>query len=82
MIPRIYDSRLGTPLYWRNEISGVLSDAIMAYFAYQTGSRDEPLTDAQAALVLGYARYYVDAPCWLANATDPEAIEEIEALQQ
>lgn len=56
-IPRIYQEPVGVPLYWMNEQSGNLRQAVMAYLE---GREDND----QRAWVIEYIRYVLDAPCW------------------
>lgn len=63
--PTTYLAPRGTPLYWRDEMSGVLPAAIWAYIAHVA----EPLTapapaPEQLGLVIAYLRYVIAAPCW------------------
>lgn len=55
LVPRVYPH--GGPLYWRDEASGVLPAAVMAYLH----ARETP---AQLALVIDYCVYWCEAPCW------------------
>jgi hypothetical protein len=57
--PAVYILPLGLPLYWRNEQSGELRAAVMAYLNQQN-----QLTEEQFRLVRAYLRYWVFAPCW------------------
>jgi len=49
------------PLNWADEISGKLTDAVLAFF------KGGPLTPEHFELVRGYCEYYVRAPCWEAK---------------
>lgn len=54
---------LGTPLYWRDELSGELHDAIHAFVGYGADKRNLP-TFKQVVLTVAYLKYVIDAPCW------------------
>jgi hypothetical protein len=62
VIPAVYIPPLGTPLYWRDEESGVLRDAVWAY--YCCGFRTGTITAPEIAVVVEYLRYVISAPCW------------------
>lgn len=49
--------RLGYPLYWHDEQSGVLAKAVTAYL-------DGKETEEQLALVIDYCAAWVEAPVW------------------
>ncbi len=61
-IAKIYIGPFGTPLYWRNELTGRLSDAIHAYLANRVEGK--PITPIQTETFRAYLEYYIDAPCW------------------
>lgn len=64
-MPTTYEPPLGTPLYWRNEVTGVLGAAIWAYIAHGAEPTVQPAPSAeQLALVVAYLRYVINAPCW------------------
>lgn len=63
-MPKNYDPPFGTPLYWRNEQSGELSAAILAYLNHRIEPTSQPPTPAQLSLVIDYLRYVIYAPCW------------------
>jgi hypothetical protein len=54
-MPSVYPH--GGPLYWADEQSGVLPQAVTAYLQGEE-------TPEQLALVLEYVRYWLKAPCW------------------
>lgn len=62
-MPEFYVPPYGTPLYWRDEVSGVLPAAVDAYFSFVLGEGPEP-TAEQLSLLLDYIRYHINAPCW------------------
>jgi len=61
-MPAAYMLPLGTPLYWMDETSGELRDAVMAYLNNRIDGT--LITDEQITLVRTYLEYYVNAPCW------------------
>ena len=61
-MPAGYQPPLGLPFSWRDEQSGELARAVMAYLEHCTDNRT--VTDAQIVLVRDYLQYYVSAPCW------------------
>ena len=63
--PTTYLAPLGTPLYWRDEMSGVLPAAIWAYIAHCAEPLTAPApTSDQLVLTIAYLRYVIAAPCW------------------
>jgi hypothetical protein len=64
-MPSTYESPLGLPLHWLNEVTGVLPAAVMAFVGYgaEPDSHPEPTAD-QLALTIAYLGYFIDAPCW------------------
>ena len=50
------------PLYWRNETSGQLAPAVLAYLEDRTGGHRVPESDL--CLVVEYLKQWVKAPCW------------------
>lgn len=78
-MPNWYVPPLGTPLYWRNEQSGVLPRAMEAYMVWSIGNGPS-LTEAQRLTVLAYLRYAINAPCWRGDAVPP--LRELAAQMQ
>jgi hypothetical protein len=68
-MPQFYRAPLGLPFYWRDEISGELTRAVMAYLNW--GVNGQQITEDQVELVADYLSYWVNAPCW-----DQETFEE------
>ncbi len=62
-MPDYYDPSFGTPFYWRQEPTGKLEAAILAYLAHATGDRTAP-TSQQLLLIVDYLKYWIGAPCW------------------
>lgn len=53
------------PLYWQDDQSRVLYDAVWAYICHCAEPEKEPAPgQEQLILVAKYCRYYVNAPCW------------------
>lgn len=68
MIPTIdfahptYDRRFGAPLYWRDEVGGELSAAMMAYVNHAAWPKLSPEpTPEQLVLVIAYLKYAINA---------------------
>lgn len=57
IIPKTYLLPTGGPLYWRDEVSGVLTTAVLAYL-------NDTASDASLKLLADYLEYYIHAPCW------------------
>ena len=70
VIPRTYVQSMGPdvppgPLYWRDEQSGELAEAINAYIDHTLRPSQWPApTAAQLALIVDYCNYWIEAPCW------------------
>ncbi|KAA3645354.1 MAG: hypothetical protein DWQ07_12870 [Chloroflexi bacterium] len=64
VMPQIYMPPFGTPLYWRDEVSGRLPSAVWAYINHVTDSQEPALTYEQLCLVINYCQYFINAPCW------------------
>lgn len=64
-MPATYLPPFGTPLYWMDEMTGVLTKAIYAFNAHcaYPKTQKQP-TDEQRQLVIAYLRYVIYAPCW------------------
>lgn len=61
-MPIVYKAPLGLPFFWRDEASGELNDAVMAYLNNRI--EGQTVTDAQIVLVRDYLAHYIGAPCW------------------
>jgi hypothetical protein len=57
-----YYQAMGIPLYWMDEQSGELKNAINAYLDHQI--KGAAVTDGQIELIRDFLEYYVNAPCW------------------
>lgn len=57
-----YQTSLGLPVRWQDELSGALPTAVQAYSAAAAGRGN--ITREQLALVQEYVCYYLAAPCW------------------
>lgn len=72
-IPQIYVPPLGTPLYWRDELSGQLPDAMWAFLKHTSHPGIEPApTKEQINLLREYFQYYIFAPCWQTSNQETE----------
>lgn len=56
-IPDFYRQPQGLPLYWRDEISGELQEAVFSYL-------EGWITNKELELVIEYLQYWIAAPCW------------------
>lgn len=69
----------GTPLNWRDDVTGRMESAVMAYLK-QTPDEE------QLKLVIAYIKHHIHAPCWLEKSpfgeVDEEMAEEIRALRK
>lgn len=80
--PRNYVDRefaKGTPLNWRDDVTGQMGAAVMAYL-------NQKLTDEQLNLVISYVQYHIHAPCFLEQSPfgemDEEMASEIKLLRK
>lgn len=65
-MPTEYVQPLGTPLYWSDEVTGVLPAAVLNFISHcAEPDIHSPPTADHLALVIGYLRYYINAPCWV-----------------
>jgi hypothetical protein len=79
-MPRSYLPPFGTPLYWRDEQSGVLGAAMNAYLAHRVESAPEP-TSEQVQLLASYFSYVIQAPCWELGAERGALIKKAAAIK-
>lgn len=63
-IPNFYKPPMGLPLYWRDEQSGQLENAIFAYLEFVTKQTSQPPNETQIFLIRCYFEHYIMAPCW------------------
>jgi hypothetical protein len=75
LIPSIYRPPLGLPLYWADEQSGRLRDAVQAYLGYLIDGSPEPTPD-QLSLLWDYVCHHIHAPAW--DCACVEAVEQRE----
>lgn len=70
-MPTWYVPPLGLPLYWRNEVTGVLLAGVRAYIDHMAGPKEFPApTPEQVTLLANYLRYFINAPCWASGELD------------
>jgi hypothetical protein len=50
------------PLYWGNDVTGILPAAVKAFYAEALG--EKVALRWQVKLVRDYLDYYINAPCW------------------
>lgn len=62
----------GTPLNWRDDITGRMESAVMAYLKQMPD-------EEQLKLVIAYIKHHIHAPCWLEQSPFDEVDEEMEA---
>lgn len=60
----------GMPLYWRDDVTGTLPAAVMAYL-------DQRPTEEQLGLVIKYIQHHIHAPCWLEKAPFDDMVDEL-----
>ena len=87
-----YPSQLQTPLYWRDETSGKLESAVIAFFEPYASLTHASLTQKKLApdlsaeqikLLRDYLVYYIKAPCWKNNPhADSEEFAAIDRLTE
>ena len=64
----MYRPPLGFPQHWRDEPTGELQTAVLAYIGYRGVETPEP-NNRQIELLRDYLVHYIGAPAW---AGDPE----------
>jgi hypothetical protein len=52
------------PGHWMHETSGVLRDAVQAYYAPELDPHAPPMTGEQIAVMRAYLRIWINAPLW------------------
>jgi hypothetical protein len=76
-----YAPPFGTPLFWRDEATGVLPAAVKHFFDQCLGHCPNetaadlgiaPLSAAEIKLLADYLVYFIHTPCWENNITDCE----------
>lgn len=80
-MPSIYDPTHGTPFYWRDEQSGELGSAVLAYTGFMAGMV-RGVSPGELELVADYCRYYIAAPCWMQSAWEHGNAEAIATVQR
>lgn len=77
-----YVQPLQTPMPWFAERSGKLAQAVKNFISHDP-AKPEPLDPLELQMVINYAIYYIEAPCWLGAHTQKwEYIEKILALRE
>jgi hypothetical protein len=79
-IPAVYTPPFGVPLHWRNEQSGQLPAAMLAYFQHAGDSSKPAPSEEQLQLVIHFFHYFISAPCWQ-GAEISELREEAAQMQ-
>lgn len=81
-MPTTYLPPLGTPLYWRNETTGVLSAAVWAYLSHGADPERHPSpTATQLVLLIAYLHYVIHAPCWYGQGELAQLRADVADLQ-
>jgi hypothetical protein len=81
IIPTLYRQPLGFPFNWRDEQSGQLPQAVMAYLSNRVDAT--PLKPDHLQLVRAYCQYYINAPCWTTTTrNDPDAAPALTRARQ
>lgn len=63
-IPNFYRPPLGLPLYWHDEVSGILRIAVHAYLEHRISAHKPAPDSEQFALLKSYVIHHINAPCW------------------
>jgi hypothetical protein len=69
-VPAFYVPPLNTPLYWGNEQSGMMRDAVAAYY-------NGAMSGSQVELLREYLIYYINAPCWQVAEEEQEKFKKL-----
>lgn len=77
-MPDFYRAPLGLPLYWRDEVSGLLKETVEAYLDNRVDGK--PITEAEIVLLRDYFAHWINAPCW--SPADSPFLEEIATLRE
>lgn len=65
-----YIGDIQQPLYWRDERSGVLKEALERYVYWAADPKSIKPDEAQFYLIKQYLRYWINAPCWRGELSD------------
>lgn len=76
-MPRDY-GEFGAPLYWRDDITGVMADAIDTLVALD----EPPITAAQFVLLQEYIVHWINAPGWMWGIDWPSRAEFCQRIEQ
>lgn len=72
------------PLYWQNEQTGKLREAVTAYLNNRIDG--ETVTENQIALLVEYIAYWVKAPCWDAPSDELQelrlSVEQLDTAEK
>ena len=69
----------GGPHYWQTESSGLLPNAIKAYFDNRT--ENGPISTNDCDLVKAYIRHWINAPVWSLNPFYQDAADQDNELR-
>jgi hypothetical protein len=79
-MPDVYVPPFNTPLFWKDEQSGVLRNAVRAYLGHGLKPEEE-LPDEQVELVRAYLDYVIHAPCWQGDKRIPDLRARVKTLE-
>lgn len=78
MAPNSYVPPFDLPVYWRNDVTGQLPEAIDAYLWFMSEPNTYPIpTERQVELIAGYFKYYINAPAWDSNRWIEEELKSL-----
>lgn len=60
---------LELPLYWRDDVTGMLIAAVDSYLAYRVDKGPAP-NPQQTELLRNYCEHYINAPAWTTTCRD------------
>lgn len=80
-MPKFYVPPFGTPVYWRDEQSGVLVAAIEAYMDSRIIRKGPQPTAEQIELIRDFFLYFIKAPCWASGFEMNALIKQAEKIQ-
>lgn len=78
-MPQVYLPPTGGPLYWRDEESGILKEAVWAFINHNADNAHPAPSAGELSLLRDYLKYYINAPCW--NFSDNAFSDELAMLQ-
>ena len=70
----------GLPLSWRDEVTGTLPAAVMAYLDNRIDGKG--LKNSELQTVREYMEHYINAPCWNHMNENQDLADELAALRR